>query len=144
MFSIYMLLIMEHELNGRFYAKFALMILFILGDLYLNSKAEYEALQSYSTGEDDIERITQIQIILFGCILLVQVSIFSIFFLILCDTYPFQMGLLGNLARQFKSLLILHPVYFAISSVVGCLRLVSGKYLFLSWSKVANALTEVI
>ena len=120
---------MENETKVQkdwFYAKFAMLIGFVFADLYLNSKAEYEALQPHQTENE----MNQLQFIVFGCIILSQVSVFSTFFLILCDTYPLQVGLLGVLAHQFKCFLIFQSLYTTISSIVGCMRLVRKSYFF--------------
>lgn len=130
---------MEHEPpRDRYYIKFAMMVLFICGDLFVNSKAEYEALDveisstdtqhgvihpSYSSAEYD--RMSQLQIILFGCSILLQASIFSAFFLILVDTFPFQVGLIGVVGKQFNHMLIAQGSYGIVSAIVGVMRLVS-------------------
>jgi hypothetical protein len=107
-----------------YYVKFSLLIVFILGDLFLNSKVEYEGMLT-SYDQMDVERMQQLQVILFGCIIVVQVSLFSSFFLMLCDTLPFQVGLIGMLAKQFKALLILQPSYLVLTCIVGAMRMVS-------------------
>lgn len=114
--------------------KLGMMALFSFGDLFVNSKAEYEALQVNTLFTDldqqlyditDYDRMSQLQITLFGISLLLQASIFSAFILILVDTFPFQVGLLGVVGKQFKHVLFAQTVYSAVSVVVGTMRLVS-------------------
>jgi hypothetical protein len=130
---------MEHEtLRDRHYIiKMAFMAVFIFGDMFVNSNAEYEALQVNDTPPDtqslllsayentDYERMSQLQIILFGCSILLQASIFSAFFLILVDTWPFQIGLIGVIWSQFKYMLIAQGWYSIATFIVGAMRLVS-------------------
>eukprot|EP00804_Cyclotella_cryptica_P016416 CCRYP_004648-RA/>CCRYP_004648-RA protein AED:0.06 eAED:0.06 QI:0/0/0/1/0/0/2/0/121 len=117
---------MERETVQRdwYCIKLGMMALLALGDLFLNSKAEYEALQ-LSDNSSGFERMRQLQITLFGTSILLQASIFSAFFLILVDTFPFQVGLLGVVCKEFKHMLFAQTGYSAVSVVVGTMRLVS-------------------
>jgi len=127
---------MEQEMLQRdwYCIKFGMIALFAFGDLFVNSKAEYEALQVNASLTDldqqlydstDYDRMSQLQITLFGISILLQASIFSAFFLILVDTFPFQVGLLGAVGKQFKHVLFAQTGYSAVSVVVGTMRLVS-------------------
>ena len=61
-----------------FYTKLAFIILFIAGDIYLNSKAEYEALlqfdasktTSHTNNTNKWAQLSQLQMLLFGCIII--------------------------------------------------------------------------
>ena len=118
-----------------YYIKLAMMAVFIFGDLFINSKAEYEVLRVNEDttsqqqldfhGSTPFEEIRQFQIILFGCSILLQASIFSAFFLILVNTFPFQVGLLGVVGKQFKHMLMAQGVYSLMTIIVGAMRLVS-------------------
>ncbi|KAL3800794.1 hypothetical protein HJC23_001631 [Cyclotella cryptica] len=126
---------MERETVQRdwYCIKLGMMALLALGDLFLNSKAEYEALQvspsladlneQLSDNSSGFERMRQLQITLFGTSILLQASIFSAFFLILVDTFPFQVGLLGVVCKEFKHMLFAQTGYSAVSVVVGTMRL---------------------
>ena len=122
-----------------FYTKLAFIILFIAGDIYLNSKAEYEALlqfdasktTSHTNNTNEWAQLSQLQMLLFGCIIILQLSIASALFLILCNTFPFQVGLWYPFkAGVFKLFLILQPLYMILCCTVGGMRLVSIKLLF--------------
>ena len=117
-----------------FYTKLAFIILFIAGDIYLNSKAEYEALlqfdasktTSHTNNTNEWAQLSQLQMLLFGCAIILQLSIASALFLILCNTFPFQVGLWYPFkAGVFKLFLILQPMYMILSCTVGGMRLVS-------------------
>ena len=58
-----------------FYAIFLLIISFVAIDVYLNSKAEYEALQMGT--ETSIEKLSQLKMIIFGGTILLQLLITS-------------------------------------------------------------------
>ena len=113
------------EINPKrewFFTKLGLIIAFIAGDVYLNSKAEYEALQPTAGGiKDELE---QLQMILFGCSLILQLSIASSLFLIVSNTFPFQVGLWMEIENRFKWLLIALPIYMVLGCIVGGVRLV--------------------
>ena len=127
---------MQHESpRDWYYIKLAMMAVFIFGDLFINSKAEYEALRVHEDttsqqqldfhGSTPFEEMRQLEIILFGSSILLQASIFSAFFLILVDTFPFQVGLLGVVSKQFKHILMAQGVYSLMTIIVGAMRLVS-------------------
>ena len=121
---------MDNDISPRkdlFYAKFALMIAFVAGDIYLNSKVEYEALDANTS----IDKLSQLQIILFGCTILLQLSIASTLFLILCNTFPFQVGLWSPMLNSISFLqwlFFLQPLYMVLSCIIGGMRLVREGY----------------
>lgn len=106
-----------------YYIKLAMMALFICGDLFINSTAEYEALNVDSSTSYD--QMSQLQIILLISSILLQASIFSAFFLMLVDTFPFQVGLVGVVGKKFRYMLIAQVSYSAMTIIVGAMRLVS-------------------
>ncbi|KAL3770622.1 hypothetical protein ACHAWO_009386 [Cyclotella atomus] len=127
---------MEQLLRDKYYIKLVMMAIFIAGDLFVNSKSEYEALQvdeptdtsqqllfPPSNRSTAYEEMSQLQIILLGCSILLQASIFSAFFLILADTFPFQVGLLGVVGAQFKHMPIAQGLYSLMTISVGAMRL---------------------
>ena len=79
-------------------------------DLMLNSSLEYDQYSSYAT--------------MFGIHLFVQVCSFVLVFLMLCETYPFRVGLIDALLAEFRALLWLHPSYFFLTLVLGLYRIV--------------------
>ena len=111
------------EINPKkewFYPKCGLLVTFVAIDVYISSKTEYEM------DATNIQKVSQLQMIFLGCSLLLQVSIASALFLLLCNTLPFQVGLLFPFQTGiFKGLLILQPVYMILTSVIGGMRLVS-------------------
>lgn len=129
----------------EYIAKMISMAVFLLFDLSLNSITEFQNFTESSlpvettvsseeesflgppTSSDDGMRKTQLM--LCGLQLLGQLSIFATLFLFLCDTFPFQVGLLGVLMRRFTTILWLHFGYFSMTILISVLRMVSDKYL---------------
>ena len=109
--------------NGL-YIKLALMIVFIVVDSYLNSKMEYDGMNKMSSSLSSHDEFLQLQMIYFGSSIIVQLSIASSFFLVICSTFPFQIGLLfpfqGGIFRWYYSFTL---VYIVLSCVIGALRL---------------------
>ena len=112
-----------HPQKNGFSIMFALLISFIAADAYLNSKNEYEAMAL--DGKSSIDELSQLQMILFGSTIVLQLSIASSFFLILCNTFPFQVGLLFPFQKGIcKMFLVFQTVYMFLSCTVGGMRLV--------------------
>ena len=87
---------MDEEIKPKkdwFHTKFAFMVVFVTLDVYLNSKAEYEAL--LVAAELSLDELSQLQMLLCGSGILLQFSLASAFFLILCNTFPFQVGIIN-------------------------------------------------
>ena len=132
-----------------FYIKFALMMAFICFDVVLNSKIEFEALTT--GGETSKEKLSQHQMLLFGWTIVFQFSVAAAFFLILCSTFPFQVGLLFPFQDGiFKWLLVLQLVYMILSCIVGGIRLnkilvSNDTNVFRSWVyKTASAVHKLV
>lgn len=56
--------------------------------------------------------------------LIVEITIFLTLFLMLCDTYLFQVGLLGVLFAHFKAAFLLQPVYLLFTLFLDGYRIV--------------------
>ena len=117
-----------------FYIKLAFIFLFIAGDVYLNSKAEYGSLLQFDASKttshtnnntNEWAQLSQLQVLLFGCTIVLQLSIASALFLLLCNTFPFQVGILSPFkVGVFKLFLVFQPMYMILSCIVGGMRLV--------------------
>lgn len=79
-------------------------------DLMMNSSLEYDAYSSYPT--------------MFGMQLFVEVCSFVVVFLMLCETYPFRVGLIDALLAEFRLVVWLHPLYFMSTTFLGLFRIV--------------------
>jgi hypothetical protein len=113
-----------HPQKNGFLIKFASMLSFIAVDAYLNSEAEYEAME-LNGKSSGIDELSQLQMILFGTTIVLQLSIASSLFLILCNTFPFQVGIVFPFQKGiFMWLFALQPVYMILSCAVGGMRLV--------------------
>mmetsp|Transcript_6799 Transcript_6799/g.10080 ORF Transcript_6799/g.10080 Transcript_6799/m.10080 type:complete len:218 (-) Transcript_6799:1417-2070(-) len=79
-------------------------------DLTLNSTLDYDEYSSYPT--------------MFGIQLFVQLCCFVVLFLMLCETYPFRVGLIDALLAEFRLAMWLHPIYFLFTIFLGLYRIV--------------------
>lgn len=84
-------------------------------DLLLNSTLEYDEYNSYPT--------------MFGIHLFVQLCCFVVVFLMLCETYPFRVGLIDALLAEFRAVLWIHPMYFFLTLFLGLFRIITIKEL---------------
>jgi hypothetical protein len=84
------------------------LILFFLSSLSMITKGDQNA--------------RNILVLMFGFQVVIQISIFLTLFLMMCDTYLFRVGLLGILAKQFKFVLFVHPLYIICGAALGGYR----------------------
>eukprot|EP01032_Pedospumella_encystans_P038474 gene38474-43589_t len=99
-----------HQAHG----KVIIMIIFLIIDLGLNSTLDYDALND-SLADNVLLGI-------FGLQVVIQISILLILFLAAADTYLFRVGLLGMLVRTISVVLLVHPIYMALTIGVGAYR----------------------
>ena len=90
------------------------MIFVLVIDVVCNSSLEYD---NYGTNVA----------LFFGAQIFVQISVFIVLFLILCDTYPFRIGLLRELISEFRPVLYCHPVYMLYTMGLGAYRNVRAR-----------------
>lgn len=110
----------DHGDRGLWFrGKLAFMIFLQCADVLLNSSVEYDE-NSLSSLEDDMETIRVIVLVLQ---LLVQICISLTLFVIMFDTYPFRVGLMGLLMNKFKSVFAVNLVYFIMTAGVYSYRL---------------------
>mmetsp|Transcript_22505 Transcript_22505/g.37603 ORF Transcript_22505/g.37603 Transcript_22505/m.37603 type:complete len:183 (-) Transcript_22505:609-1157(-) len=100
--------------SHSYHGKVVIMILFLIMDLGLNSILDYDILND--------QRPDNILLGVFGLQVVIQISIFLILFLATADTYLFRVGLLGVLVRTIQFVLLLHPLYMALTIAVGAYR----------------------
>ena len=93
-----------------FFVKMVLMVVLLSVDAFWNSSNEYD---DYGTNVQ----------LAFGAQLFIQIFVFIVLFLILTDTYPFQIGLLSELLEDFKPVLGCHPVYVVFTGALGIWRM---------------------
>ena len=85
----------------------------LLTDLVFNSTLEYDEWDSYPT--------------MFGIQVFIEICTFAVVFLMLCETYPFRVGLLDALLAEFRSIFWVHPLYVFWSLIVGIYRIFLGR-----------------
>ena len=108
---------------------FVLSLCFII-DIALNSLAEYEDFTSKTELSSSSKMNGKhLYLLLTAMQVFSQISAFSCLFLLFCDTFPFQIGLLDLLAKRFSTVLCFHVVYFGLTCLICGLRMVSNVYL---------------
>lgn len=100
--------------------KLSVMTFCLLFDLIINTISDFKySSDSFQTWN----RVRRVYYLLSGLQALGQISTFLCLFLLLCDTFPFQIGLLDILTKRFSIVLWLHLVYFGMTCLVSGLRL---------------------
>ena len=136
--------------EGRIYnpnpCKLLTMIILIMIDLGLNCSLDYDvynADEAYIKGNKDLDWKGGVLFALLGIQAIVQISIFLALFLSMADTFLFRVGLLGVLIKKFRSVLLLHPIYFTITLIAGSYRLrqISESSFLELWNKNDSFLT---
>lgn len=101
--------------------KLSAMVFCLLIDLVINCISEFK---EFSDSPQTSHRVKRVHYFLTGLQAICQISTFLCLFLLLCDTFPFQIGLLGALSKRFSIVLWLHLIYFGMTCLVSGLRLV--------------------
>ena len=99
-------------------SKLIAMVIFLLIDLGLNSILDYDLFNNQTASNN----ASHLLLGLLGFQAVVEISAFLILFIAMADTFLFRVGLLGLLIRKFRVVLLLHPVYIAITIASGALR----------------------
>ncbi len=98
------------------------MISFIIAaDVYLNSKMEYKTMKLDSKSR--IDELIWLQMILFSLSIILQLSIVLSFFLIICNTFSFQVGCLFPFKEEIFQWFLVLTLYILLSCNLGGLRL---------------------
>lgn len=106
--------------------KLLAIITLILVDLGLNCSLDYDLYNMdpyFIEGTNGLDWKGGILFALVGLQAIVQISIFLALFLTMADTFLFRVGLLNVLLKKFRSVLLLHPIYFTITIIAGSIRL---------------------
>jgi len=110
-----------------YFIKLAILLLFQLCDLYLNSTSEYkDFVQPDADFKIESSRSNKIHLLLCTLQILAQLSSFTVMFSLLCETLPFQIGLIGVLTKHFSFMLCLQGLYLSLTILTSGLRLVSA------------------
>lgn len=107
-------------------SKLVAMLVLIIADLIFNCTLDYDLYnndRSFIEGNQNLDWDGGVLSALLILQVIVQISIFLALFLAMADTFLFRVGLLGVLMQKFRSVLILHPIYFTITIIAGTYRL---------------------
>ena len=90
--------------------------IFIVVDVIFNSAVDHDE-------AEDGSRQTTATMILFGAQVVGQILLFVVFFLLLCATYLFRVGLISLLSEQFKLVLAVSFTYIVWTAILGLERM---------------------
>lgn len=123
----------EEEAVRGSVSKIITMAFFLSIDLALNSILDYDP---FNDQYNNHAKATHLLLGLLGLQIVIQISAFLVLFLAMSDTFLFRVGLLGLLIKKFRVVLILHPIYVALTLAQGFYRvkqLSEGKTLAYLW-----------
>lgn len=95
-------------------SKIVLVFMLLCVDIAMNCSFDYDSL-GFSDQVDFLVVVLGVQIV-------IEISIFLALFLAMAETFLFRVGLLGLLIKKFRFVLLVHPVYLALTLAAGALR----------------------
>ncbi|CAN0463722.1 unnamed protein product [Ectocarpus sp. 12 AP-2014] len=97
-----------------FRVKLFMMVFLTVVDMTLNSSVEHETFGTWDgTGRDGTALV-----LILGFQLVVQVGNFACLFLMMFETYPFRVGLMGMLTSQYLTVYVINVLYFVATACV--------------------------
>ncbi|CAM9513658.1 unnamed protein product, partial [Choristocarpus tenellus] len=103
-----------------FKAKIFFMVSLIVADIGLNSSVEFDR-YGLNAGNSS----GTVLALILGLQLVIQASIFLSLFVMMFDTYPFRVGLMGMLISQYLSVYAINATYFLMTAFIYGYRVVS-------------------
>jgi hypothetical protein len=113
------------------YSKIVVMIFFLAIDLGFNCILDYDKFNNEFNNSKN-----RVLLALYGLQIVIEISVFLVLFLAMADTFLFRVGLLGLLIKKFRTVLIFHPIYLALTLALGGYRvrlLTGGRALDSLW-----------
>jgi hypothetical protein len=95
-------------------SKAGLMLVLLCVDLAMNCSFDYDNLGL----SDKVDFL----VVVLGVQVVVEISVFLALFLAMAETFLFRVGLLGLLVKKFRLVLLVHPLYLALTIAAGTLR----------------------
>jgi Transmembrane protein 138 len=109
--------------DGWFQAKLCCLLALLLGDLLLNSSAEYDDFATLASSASSDSKPQLIAVMILGVQLLLQVAVLLSLFVMMFDTWPFKAGLMGLLVDQYKWVCAVSAAYMLATAVLYGYRL---------------------
>ena len=122
----------KNEAQSQFGTKIAAMVIVLLIDLGLNSTLDYDWYNDFYNGR----AASRLLLGLYGLQVVIEIAAFLVLFLAMADTFLFRVGLLGLLIKKFRTVLVVHPIYFALTIATGAYRVrhfINNATLFVLW-----------
>ena len=121
----------KKSIQYQLYMQFYLFILLFLLDVAINSSVEYDNVHpstSTSKKNNDVSETSDtrnIQIILFGTQIILQIFVFINLFIAFSHTFLFQVGIVSICFKNFVWTLLMHPLYIFLTIYISIHRVVS-------------------
>jgi hypothetical protein len=106
----------QTQYQNWYFTKFIMLVFFLSCDLFLSSMCEFKV---FSHDEEKNNRSHAVLVIL---ITLLCLSSFTTIFSMVCDTFPFRVGLVGELIREFSTTLGMIALNLFLTILVGTIR----------------------
>jgi hypothetical protein len=122
----------QGEVQTQYGTKIAAMVVVLVIDLALNSTLDYDSYNDQYNGR----AASRLLLGLFGLQVVIEIAVFLVLFLAMADTFLFRVGLLGMLIKKFRTVLVVHPIYFALTIATGAYRVrkfINSATLFAIW-----------
>ena len=122
----------KREGQSQYGTKIVAMVVVLLIDLALNSTLDYDSYNDAYNGR----AASRLLLGLYGLQVVIEIAAFLVLFLAMADTFLFRVGLLGLLMKKFRTVLAIHPIYFALTIATGAYRVrqfINNATLFVLW-----------
>ena len=104
------------QYQNWYFTKFIMLAFFLSWDLFLSSMCEFKVFS------DDEEKNNKIHVMLVTLVTLLSLSSFTTIFSMVCDTFPFRVGLVGALIKEFSTTLVMISLNLFLTIFVGTMR----------------------
>lgn len=108
----------KQQQQQQYGTKVVAMCVVLLIDMALNSTLDYDSYNDTYNGK----AASRLLLGLYGLQVVMQIAVFLVLFLAMADTFLFRVGLLGLLIKKFRTVLLVHPIYFALTIACGAYR----------------------
>ena len=106
----------QTQYQNWYFMKLIMLSFFLFCDLFLSSMCEFKVFSL------DEEKNIKIHVMLVVLVTLLSLSTFTTIFSMVCDTFPFRVGLVGKLMKKFSTTLVMLALNLFLTLFVGTIR----------------------
>lgn len=106
----------QTQYQNWYFTKFIMLVMFLLSDLFISSMCEFKVFSH------DEETNTKIHAMLVTLVTLLSLSSFTTLFSLVCDTFPFRVGLVGELIKKLRTTIGMIVLNLFLTILVGTIR----------------------